>query len=83
MEEVLKPKKIKRIGVFEVLNCLWMVLFSLYCLIPICIMISASFSSDAVLAQYGYTLFPKQVTLEAYKFVFESGGLLLRSYINS
>jgi len=83
MEKVLKPNKKVKISGFDFFNCLWMVLFSLYCLIPICIMVSASFSSDATLAKYGYTLFPKLVTLEAYKFVFESGKVLLRSYLNS
>ena len=83
MEKVVTPKKMNKIGVFEVLNCLWMVLFSLYCLLPICIMVSASFSSDATLSQYGYTLFPKEITFEAYEFVFKSGQLLLRSYLNS
>ena len=72
-----------KIGVFEVLNCLWMVLFSLYCLLPIFIMISASFASDATLAKHGYTLFPREINLGAYRFVFESGALLLRSYMNS
>jgi len=83
MKEVLQPKKVKKTTCFDVFNCLWMVLFSLFCLLPICIMVSASFSSDKTLAQYGYTLFPKDITFDAYKFVFQSGGLLLRSYLNS
>lgn len=83
MEEVLKAQKRVKITRFDVFNCSWMVLFSLYCLLPLCIMVSASFSSDATLAEYGYTLFPKKVTFDAYEFVFESGGLLLRSYLNS
>lgn len=83
MEEVFTPKKVKKISGFDVFNCLWMVLFSLYCLIPLCIMISASFSNDATLATYGYTLFPKKISFDAYAFVFETGGLLLRSYLNS
>ena len=83
MEKVLIAQKRKKITCFDVLNCAWMVLFSLYCIIPICIVISASFSNDLTLAEYGYTLFPKTLTLDAYKFVFETGELLLRSYLNS
>lgn len=83
MENVIKTPKKKKISWFNVLNCSWMVLFSLYCLLPICIMISASFSTDENLATYGYTLFPKEISFDAYEFVFESGKLLFTSYINS
>ena len=84
MEKAIKKnRKLHKIGAFDVFNATWMILFSLYCLIPICIMLSASFSNDRTLAEYGYTLFPKKVTLDAYKFVFESGKLLMRAYLNS
>ena len=83
MEEVLKPNKVAKVSSFDVFNCLWMVLFSLYCLVPLCIMLSASFSTDLALAEFGYTVLPRMLTLEAYKFVFESGKLLFTSYLNS
>ncbi|MBQ4269675.1 MAG: hypothetical protein IJB97_08515, partial [Clostridia bacterium] len=66
MEKAIKKnRKLHKIGAFDVFNATWMILFSLYCLIPICIMLSASFSNDRTLAEYGYTLFPKKVTLDA------------------
>ena len=83
MEEVLKPNKVAKVSSFDVFNCLWMVLFSLYCLVPLCIMLSASFSTDLALAEFGYTVLPRTFTLEAYQFVFESGKLLFTSYLNS
>ena len=83
MQKVMKPSMKKKISIFGIFNAAWMILFSLYCLVPLFIMVSASFSSDATLAEYGYSIFPHKVTFEAYEFVFKTGKLLLRSYLNS
>lgn len=83
MEAVKKIHKKKKISLFDIGNAGWMILFSLYCIIPLLIVVSASFSNDKAIAEYGYTVFPKVFSLEAYAFVFESGKLLFRSYINS
>lgn len=82
-----KSKKLNRVTVFDVFNVSWMVLFSLYCLIPLFIIISASFSRGTDLLDYGYGLFPRHLSFKAYGYIFSEGSiggeLLLRSYINS
>ncbi len=65
---------------FDFFNVLWMVLFALFCLVPLVIMISASFSSDEALQNYGYTLFVKDWSINAYKVVFANVNPLLRAY---
>lgn len=74
------PNKIKRIGGFDVFNVTWMIIFALFCLLPIVIMFSASFSNDTNIALYGYTLWPKAWSVEAYQIVFKGGESLIRAY---
>jgi putative aldouronate transport system permease protein len=55
-------------------------LFSVACLVPFLIVISASFSSERAISDYGYTLFPKEISLSAYRFIFSDTAVVLRSY---
>lgn len=72
-------KKFK-IPVFSIFNAAWMIVFALFCLLPMVIMISASLSTDVAIQNYGFTLFPKQFSLESYRVVFRDGISLLRAY---
>lgn len=76
-----KNGKLKRGSlVFDIFNVLWMVLFALFCLVPIIIMISSSFSSDEALQNYGYSLFVREWSFNAYTVVFGNIIPLLRAY---
>ncbi|HEU5098156.1 MAG TPA: carbohydrate ABC transporter permease, partial [Roseiflexaceae bacterium] len=57
-----------------------LLLLSLLALAPFAMLISSSLSSEAALGTYGYALFPKEVSLEAYRFLFADASQLLRSY---
>lgn len=52
----------------------------LVCVIPIVTVVSISFSSDIVIAKEGYGIFPKNFTLDAYKYVFKDAAAIFRSY---
>jgi len=54
--------------------------FSLACLVPFLVVISASLTTEEALGKYGYTLFPKEFSLRAYQMVFTQANLILRSY---
>lgn len=54
--------------------------FSLLTLMPFAILLSSSFSSEAALGTYGYSLFPRDLSLAAYQFLFADPSQLLRSY---
>src|SRR5260370_34279658 len=43
-------------------------------------MISASFSSETVISQYGYSLFPRSFTTAAYQYILQDPGQLLTAY---
>lgn len=55
-------------------------LFSLVCLLPFILIISASFSTEATIVQEGFGLLPKGFTLSAYAWVFRYPKMILGSY---
>ncbi len=59
-------------------------LVSLLCLLPFVLVVSGSFSSQAAIVKYGYSLLPREFSLEAYKLVFtvpERIGIAYRNTI--
>jgi putative aldouronate transport system permease protein len=76
MENKLKPKL--TIGKL-VINCI-LLLFSLCCIMPIIAIASISLSDEIFLSKHGYSLFPKQINFDAYKFLLRSPGDILNAY---
>lgn len=54
-------------------------LFSVYCLIPFWSVVASSFASEASLLRDGYTFWPKEFSLEAYKLIF-ADNTIYRAY---
>ena len=50
------------------------------CLFPILLTLSISFSSNKSIVEYGYSLIPKEISLESYKFIFMDPTKILRAY---
>ncbi|WP_035800037.1 carbohydrate ABC transporter permease [Butyrivibrio sp. NC3005] len=55
-------------------------IYALMCIFPFLLIIGTSFSTEAVIRNYGVQLFPKDFTLKAYEMVCR-GGLIWKSYI--
>ncbi|MFC5470604.1 carbohydrate ABC transporter permease [Cohnella suwonensis] len=55
-------------------------LFALITVLPFVIVISNSFASEHSIIYYGYSLFPKEFSLDAYEMVFQNPEKMLRSY---
>ena len=66
--------------VFNGLSYVIITLLSLLCLIPFVTLISGSFTSEQVIRFEGYSLFPKEFTLEAYEIVFKNPQKILNAY---
>lgn len=58
-------------------------ILSLFCVIPLLLVITSSFTSEKALYTYGYSLFPREYSLDAYKYLLASKERLLRSYLLS
>lgn len=57
-----------------------LILLSLMVIFPLVLVVSASFSSEKDLVEYGYNLFPKNVDLSAYEYVFKNPQSIINAY---
>ena len=64
----------------EIVGYIFVGIFVLLCIIPFLIVISVSFSSEDSILKFGYSIVPKQFSLEAYKMLFKNPGTILQSY---
>ncbi|CAH2761137.1 carbohydrate ABC transporter permease [Erysipelothrix amsterdamensis] len=55
-------------------------LFALSCIFPFIFVIVVSFTTETALMVNGYSLFPKEVSLDGYKFLYDFKGQLLNSF---
>lgn len=79
-----KPRNLNSFGPgAQLLFHLVLGLFSLLCVIPFIFVIIISFSSEASIRSIGYSFFPKELSLDAFKYVLDLGDALWRSYFNS
>jgi putative aldouronate transport system permease protein len=62
---------------------LFLVLLVLLCVIPFWLLFISSFTSEASLIQNGYSLFPKELSLSAYKFLWDAIGSIGKAYMMS
>ena len=72
--------KKKKIDAFTICLHIFFVLFSLCFIIPLILVISASFTSEDALQLGGFGLLPTDFTLEAYKAAFKNGERMIRAY---
>lgn len=63
-------------GVFNIL----FVLYSVACIVPLLLVIGVSFTDEKTIVTGGYNFIPKVFSLEAYKWVFQSGDAIIRAY---
>lgn len=69
-----------KITISRVLLSAVVAVIALLCVVPLLYIVSASFTSKAALSEYGYTLFPRQFSLEAYEYILKSPKPLLKAY---
>jgi putative aldouronate transport system permease protein len=71
----------KKVNIYDMLIHLIIVLFTLFCFIPILIIISISFTDENALNRFGFHIIPKVFSIEAYKLMFKSGTSVINSYL--
>jgi putative aldouronate transport system permease protein len=55
-------------------------LFSFFCLYPFLLVISGSFTSRAAAVTHGFTLIPREFTMEAYRILFSNSKAIIDAY---
>lgn len=66
-------------GTDRILNLIF-TLWALTCVLPLLLVVIVSFSSEQSIFQNGYSFFPSEWSLDAYRFFFRLGDQLVRSY---
>lgn len=72
-------RKVKK-SLWDLLPHIVLVITSIVCLLPLLLIISASFMTDAEIAKYGYGFIPRDFTAEAYSYILKKPIQLLTSY---
>lgn len=70
----------KKLSAGNICVNIFFILFSLTFLIPFILIISASFTEEQALAANGYSLWPSEFALDAYRYVFRNPDRLITSY---
>lgn len=65
---------------FQAFSHVVMMIFALCAFIPFLLLIMASFSSNDSIILYGYSLFPKELSLEAYAYIWTERMQIFRAY---
>ncbi|MEK0317820.1 carbohydrate ABC transporter permease [Cohnella sp. 56] len=65
---------------FQILAHVIVIAGCILCILPFVLILSASFSSNASIIQGGYSLWPKDFSLEGYKVIFQVPDEVLRAY---
>ena len=77
----LKKSGRKKISGVNVVGYLFCGLIALVCLIPFIMVLAASFTSEEAISLYGFSLWPKEFSLEAYEAVFKSPAVVAKAYL--
>ena len=64
----------------NIIAYLFLGLIALLCLVPFIMIVSGSFSSEEAIIQNGFSFFPQDFSLEAYKTVFKDTSVVFRAY---
>lgn len=68
---------------FQILTHVILGIFSFLCLFPFVLMIISSFTSETSITIYGYSVFPKEWSLEAYRYIIREGKQICRAYLTT
>jgi len=66
--------------IFQLVINIILIVMSLCAVIPVLILFTGSITSEKELITNGYSLFPKELSLDAYKYLYYKGSDILRSY---
>lgn len=65
---------------FQAINTIILLLFALICIIPFLLLFASSLSNESAIIHEGYSIFPRQFDLTAYKYILNGANGILRSY---
>ena len=76
-------KNMKQLTIGKFLIYIVVTLVACFCLLPLVLVVVVSFTAEEEIVRNGYSFFPSQWSLEAYKMLLENGTEVFRCYANS
>jgi putative aldouronate transport system permease protein len=76
----MKIKDTQSIKAFHMVSYCLLTILAIFCILPLWLVLAGSFSSDESIIRKGYSLIPRDFTLEAYKFLFTFPEDIIRAY---
>ena len=76
-------KNMKQLTIGKFLIYIVVTLVACFCLLPLVLVVVVSFMAEEEIVRNGYSFFPSQWSLEAYKMLLENGTEVFRCYANS
>lgn len=76
----MKIKKSKYTILFEIIAYTLLTFFSVVCVLPFIIIISGSLTDNSIIISEGYSLFPREVSFDAYQTIFKTPKDILQAY---
>ena len=65
---------------FQIVAHLIMIVLVLFCVVPFILLVISSFTKETSLIRYGYSFFPKEIDLAAYKYLLVDSTDIIRGY---
>lgn len=66
--------------VFDILKGILLTLLSILCVLPFIVIVSGSFTSNNAIIHQGFSLFPREFTVEAYRTIFKTPQDIIQAY---
>ncbi|MBQ7428109.1 MAG: carbohydrate ABC transporter permease [Butyrivibrio sp.] len=76
----LAPSKKDKFGVGQVILAIILLIYTLFCFLPVLLVFIAAFTDEKYITQNGFSFFPKQLSLVGFNTVLRYGTQLARSY---
>ncbi len=65
----------------KIVSYTFITLLSVLCLIPFLLMIATSLTRESLVVQYGFTIWPKEFSLNAYEIIIRNPSQIVGSYV--
>lgn len=65
---------------FQIIGNIVMSLMTICAILPMILLLIASFTDNDALIRNGYSFFPEKLSIDAYRYIFSSGGTVMRAY---
>ena len=76
----MRKKATSDVIIFKSIGYPLITLFAVLCLVPFLLIISSSFTNESSIIRYGYNLWPREFSTQAYSIIFQNPSRILHAY---